>query len=353
MKSTEIIQPTPISAPIAHEGLKFNIPENATGSELASIAEGFPEITMKALDNGGLPPRGQDCNGMFYLSTDQKVYLQNGGLITFDPSVAETIGGYPKGAILDYINESGMYGKVRSLIEDNLNNFVSNPDLIDNTNWEYVEFNSNALGYLPLTGGTLTGDLIFDQPDWSTILINAAKPSPTGTANVYKNLRFQDKETGESIGGIQLRRCPNGEEGVGLLVKHTNSDTYSRIDLLAKPDGTVTTYAPASDAANSIVTTQSIRKTANGYVKLGNGMILQWGRSANFTKAGQTQTITLPTAFNNTNYRVICSWFGETNVDDNPITKSFTTTTFQIHASTIGSNDGTWALGATWFAIGF
>lgn len=138
MKSTEIIQPTPISAPIAHEGLKFNIPENATGSELASIAEGFPEITMKALDNGGLPPRGQDCNGMFYLSTDQKVYLQNGGIITFNQAVSDLIGGYPQGAYLDYIDTDGNFFKVKSLIDDNTYNFVTDSTYIDGEKWSEV-----------------------------------------------------------------------------------------------------------------------------------------------------------------------------------------------------------------------
>lgn len=140
MKSTDIIQPTPISAPIAHEGLKFDIPENATGSALASVAEGFPEITMKSLANGGLPPRGQDCNGMFYLSTDQKVYLQNGGIITFNQSVSDLIGGYPQGAYLDYIASDGNYLKVKSLIDDNTYNFVTNPEYIDGEKWELVNF---------------------------------------------------------------------------------------------------------------------------------------------------------------------------------------------------------------------
>lgn len=143
MKSTEIIQPTPISAPIAHAGLKFNIPENATGSELASIAEGFPAITMKALDDDGLPPRGQDCNGMFYLSTDQKVYLQNGGIITFNQSVSDLIGGYPQGAYLDYITSEGIYTKVKSLIEDNTYNFVTTPEYIDGEKWKQVNFGAN------------------------------------------------------------------------------------------------------------------------------------------------------------------------------------------------------------------
>lgn len=144
MKSTEIIQPSAMSAPIAHKGSKFDIPETSTGTEQASIEEGFPDITMIAPIDGGLPPRGQDCNGMFYLSTDMRVYQQNGGIITFSQDVSNVIGGYPKGAILDYIDENGQYTKVRSLIENNTNNFVTNPEFIDNINWERLSFGNGV-----------------------------------------------------------------------------------------------------------------------------------------------------------------------------------------------------------------
>lgn len=140
MKSTEVIQPSAMSAPIAHKGSKFDIPEAPTGTEQASVAEGFPDITMIAPIDGGLPPRGQDCNGMFYLSTDQKVFLQNGGILTFSQEVSDVIGGYPQGAILDYVGGNGSYTKVKSLIDDNTFNFVSTPSYIDGQHWELVDF---------------------------------------------------------------------------------------------------------------------------------------------------------------------------------------------------------------------
>ena len=121
MESTDIIKPLAITQPVATDGTKFNIPESATGSERASIATGFPDITMKSLADGGKPPRGEDFNGLFYLSTDQRVYVQNGGVITFDQNVSDTIGGYPKGAILDYVVDNNFY-KVQSVIENNTYN---------------------------------------------------------------------------------------------------------------------------------------------------------------------------------------------------------------------------------------
>lgn len=60
--------------------------------------------------------------------------------------------------------------------------------------------------------------------------------------------------------------------------------------------------APASDAIGSVVITTGINKAQNGYVKLGNGIIIQWGKTPNI---GNTNTTcTLPTPFTTTNYSV-------------------------------------------------
>ncbi len=138
MKSTELIKPTVLDAPLAYRGDKSVIPNKATGSNGASIEEGFPSITSLPISQGGLPPERADFNGLFYLSTDQKVYLQNGGVITFSEDVSNAIGGYPKGAVLDYIDSFGNYSKVLSLIEDNTYNFVTNPNYIDDSHWKIL-----------------------------------------------------------------------------------------------------------------------------------------------------------------------------------------------------------------------
>ena len=141
MQASEIIQPLAISQPVAVSGIKNTIPENATGSNLASIQEGFPQKTMISPQDGGEPPYGQDFNGLFYLSTDQRVYTQNGGIITFNQDVSDAIGGYPQGAILDYyVSSTQSFSKVVSLIDNNTNNFVTTPSYIDGVNWELLNF---------------------------------------------------------------------------------------------------------------------------------------------------------------------------------------------------------------------
>ena len=208
MKSTDIIKPTPLIAPIANDGLKNTIPDNATGSNYASIAEGFPEMTMKAPKDGGLPPWGQDFNGMFYLMSSQTCFLQNGGIITFDQAVSDKIGGYPQGAILDYMTPNNIYVKVRSLIDDNTYNFVTTPSYINGEHWE--EITMSAL----TSWGDITGTLS-NQTDL-TDYVNQSKALETGSvssdADVYADvLKYKNSGTETGIDVIK----PDNYEVVG------------------------------------------------------------------------------------------------------------------------------------------
>lgn len=165
MQSTDIIQPLPLISPIATDGLKNSIPDAATGTNNASIEEGFPQITMQAPANGGLPPFGQDFNGLFYTVSSLNCFLQNGGYITFSQAVSDKIGGYPSGAILDYIDSTGSYSKVQSLIDNNTNNFVTTPSFIDGVNWKQLEVSSLALATLAnvdLSNLSEAGKKVFD-----------------------------------------------------------------------------------------------------------------------------------------------------------------------------------------------
>lgn len=142
MQSTDVVSPLAIGSPIALNGDKNIPPQNASGTDTSSINLGFLPITSEPLDDGGVAPERIDFNGMFYLSTDQRVFLQNGGVITYDATVASAIGGYPAGAILSYIDGSGNYGLVESLIDNNQYNFVSTPSYINGTYWKWAYFNN-------------------------------------------------------------------------------------------------------------------------------------------------------------------------------------------------------------------
>lgn len=130
-----LTMPQILSGAFAYNGEKNTIPEEPTGSFLASIQEGFPPITMMPKKNGGQPPEGKDFNGILNLVSQFYFFTQNGGTYTFNQSVSDAIGGYPEGARLWYVDSStGEASLLRSTKGNNTDNFVTNPEVIG-TSW--------------------------------------------------------------------------------------------------------------------------------------------------------------------------------------------------------------------------
>lgn len=129
--------PPVLQQPFAYNGDKNTIPLDATGDQRASLQEGFPAITSTPITQGGIPPERKDFNGLGNLLSSLYFYLQNGGQFTFNQQVSDAIGGYPAGAILTYNNASTNQNyRVRSLINNNTFNFVTEPSYIDGVKWD-------------------------------------------------------------------------------------------------------------------------------------------------------------------------------------------------------------------------
>ena len=115
-------QPKLLSKPWASDGLKNNIPAERNGGlaqEAATYAEGFPNITMTPISVGGKPPSGKDMNGVLYEISAHTVWQNQGGRDRFDQAFCDTIGGYPKGAVL--INDT-LDTEYISLVDANTHN---------------------------------------------------------------------------------------------------------------------------------------------------------------------------------------------------------------------------------------
>lgn len=95
-------------------------PSGETGA--ASLQFGFPVETMQPVGAGGVPPFGQDFNGIFTPIVGWAQWLGAGGPVGYDATFSTAIGGYPKGALLA---KSGITGSLwQSTAEDN----TTNPD---------------------------------------------------------------------------------------------------------------------------------------------------------------------------------------------------------------------------------
>lgn len=84
----------------------------------ASLTTGFPPLNFTPVAAGGVPPFGQDMNGILFEATSWDRWFSAGGPIMFDSAFSASIGGYPKGAFL----ASTSFGRFwLSSIDDNTN----------------------------------------------------------------------------------------------------------------------------------------------------------------------------------------------------------------------------------------
>ncbi|QAV22313.1 phage tail protein [Proteus hauseri] len=130
--------PKLISKPFAQNGQKNVIPEKyetSMESNQATWDQGFGQITMLPVSAGGLPPKGQDFNGILNQMCETIVHISKGGVFKFSADYATAINGYPKGAILQSEDEKKYY---QSLIDNNKVNLnTASQDQIK-TSWKLV-----------------------------------------------------------------------------------------------------------------------------------------------------------------------------------------------------------------------
>ena len=110
-------------------GLFRSISQIGVNAGFASLNDGFPPLTMTPIAAGGVPPFGQDMNGILNQITEIQQWEQAGGGWQFDVNFAAEIGGYPQGAIL---NSKVVLGrKWMSIVDNNL----TDPDSASAANW--------------------------------------------------------------------------------------------------------------------------------------------------------------------------------------------------------------------------
>jgi hypothetical protein len=128
--------------------------------------------------------------------------------------------------------------------------------------------------------------------------------APTSGQDTSGGISFVDKND-ESLADILFSYTTDKNTLVSLrpFKANASSDTaFSALSIVYPATGNPYATAPASDVANSIVTTINKSKAANGYFQLGNGLIVQWGKSTATSSSG---SVTLPKAFSSTNYAVV------------------------------------------------
>jgi len=236
-----IAQPLFINIPFSNSGLKTNtIPNNDdSGVGNASWEQGFPPETMKQIAQGGVPPRGQDMNGILNKVTLILQYLQSGTPFKYNSAFASSIGGYPKGALVLSTDNETIW---RNTVDGN----ATDPDN-GGTNW--VNFLAQFGNYLPLAGGTMTGTITANVENIIKRSVNNGNLSILGGTAAANGGRLE-------LYGASRSTNP----GAFLLTTGTVSSKYCQ--LLAKPDGTLTwsgTVPAASTDSTQIATTAYVK----------------------------------------------------------------------------------------------
>lgn len=125
MKASDI--PSKFNIPFANSagaGYKRVVPQASQigiNDGWASLVDGFPPLNFQPLGSGGVPPFGQDMNGLLNQITLWSRWQAAGALPQFDASFSTNIGGYPRGAIL---GATVLQGCWLCLVDDN----TVNPD---------------------------------------------------------------------------------------------------------------------------------------------------------------------------------------------------------------------------------
>ncbi|GAN69275.1 hypothetical protein [Acetobacter orleanensis] len=140
----------------------------STGDGTVSLALGFPPETFIARSAGGVPPRGQDMNGLLNLISKILQAYQAGCWGMFDAGFAQAIGGYPAGAVVAGSTPGTFWV---STADDNVS-----PPGAAGARWQNL-----FSGYLPLSGGTVSwlnvsGQLV--QEGFGGIIAQASPTNP-------------------------------------------------------------------------------------------------------------------------------------------------------------------------------
>lgn len=145
-------RPTNFPKPFALSGTRNTIPDSPTGTNHASFTEGFPAVTMQPITSGGIPPSGDDFNGLFYDIMTHTVWGNAGGQYQFDAALSTAMGGYPQGMVLQ--SNDGLSSYV-SLVNNNTTDFNSTPSSIGSL-WGTFAGASFSSAAISTTGGTTT-----------------------------------------------------------------------------------------------------------------------------------------------------------------------------------------------------
>ena len=234
-------------------------------------------------------------------------------------------------------------------------------DTVETTVVDAVETSEVTLATVATTGaysdlsGTPTVDQTYDGTSANAQSGVAVASAISGKAddNAVVHLAGNETITGEKTTTAKIEMRSSDGSTSPVILFHIPNVRYSRLietsDGLTVQEGGGSSldrlYAGASDANNTVITTVNKSKSSNGYLQLGNGIIIQWGFYEN-TGSQANKTLNLNKAFSNTNYKI--------SLTQNYNSSSTYEANAYIRAKTMTSVDFRCPSGGVeWIAIGY
>lgn len=166
----------------------------------------------------------------------------------------------------------------------------------------------------------------------------------TGTEKIGGVKIFDDTTYFAKNGRNIVLQGGDGGAELGEIIFEGNNDYPNKTNLDRYEDCLRIFGEHNQEKEYAVLTNKRISKAENGYVKLGNGIIIQWGFNA---LPYNPTTITLPTAFTSTNYSIaIAGLMDKAYNDFGCRLHNLTTTSFQAYRAAA-------LKGMKWIAIGY
>lgn len=275
-----VSEPSKILTPWATSGLKNTIPSAAdpvTGR--AGYDQGFPAINMTAKETGGIPPFGQDFNGVFFDITQILQYMQAGGHPTYSAALSTAIGGYPLGAMLAKSSGLGFWRNITS-------NNTANPDSggagwISDLPGCYANATTITASSAALSSTQVGQAFLFTTAASAVALPAASSVAAGGAYKLHTSAGFTLSVTGG--GAMQAGN-----------VSVTSTPVPAGAEVLAVSTGSAWWVFGTGALANS--SDFAGLKATNGWRQLPGGFIEQWGTTTPISD-NLSLVVTLPIQF--------------------------------------------------------
>jgi hypothetical protein len=263
----------------------------------ASLNLGFPPINFVPVAAGGIPPFGQDMNGIFQQVTAWLRWHEAGAPVGYDAAFATSIGGYPKGALLPATTFHVWY---ESLIDNN----TDDPNA-GGANWR-VAYSPWSSKYWTATGS-------------ANAQVLTLSPAPTSLAQLTGlpiNFFSQGSNTGSTtlningLGNVALNQANGTTLGFGALApggaytcvyNGTRFLLTSQINSYADPSTTGLAVTGTGSQGANFALFGGGGTTPNKYIRAFNGVLefvnnAYSGVIASLTDAGVLSTLSGITA---------------------------------------------------------